>query len=141
MGTHMEKSHVRMLAQINRQRSGTGLAAQQKGNRRGSGGVALEGFLDGAAECGGTILVEQLDQLRGLRASRFSLCESQVQQFSAFWNGLLYASAWRGVVGLALEFQHRLLMGGVEHELVPVISADMAGKFSRAIENAHGRVA
>ena len=45
--------------------------------------------------------------------------------------------AWNA---LRLSLEHRFLMRGIEHQLVAVVGAAMAGDLGSAIENAHGGV-
>ena len=66
--------------------------------------------------------------------------EGQVQQRLAFRHGLLQTAGGRGVERLPLDLEHRFLMDGIEHELVAIIGACMAGDLDGAIENAHAGI-
>ena len=81
-----------------------------------------------------------LMQLSRLAAGRLALREGQVQKRFALRHGLLQAAGGCGVEGFALELEHRFLMSGIEHQLVAIIGARMAGDLERAIENAHGGI-
>lgn len=138
---HMKIGHMRMAAEIQGWQGGAGLTAQQESYGGGARGVALQGFLHSTPKSGRSILFQQTEQLRSLRAGRFPISKRQVEQLPAFRNGVLQTPARGGVKSFALEFEHRLLMSRIENELMPVIRAGMAGQFRRAIENAHGGVA
>jgi hypothetical protein len=139
--TNMEDGQVRMAAQVQGRWRGARLAPEQESHRGSAGGVSRQGFLDGPPQRRRAIVVQQLHQLRRLCARRFSLRERQVEQLPALWHGLCQTASRGGMEGLAFERQDRVLMRRVEDELMPVITAQVAGQFGRAVENAHHRVA
>ena len=69
-----------MAAEIDGQRRRTRLTAEQKCDRSGTRRVALESFHDGAAQSRGAILLQQLQQMRGLIAGRFALSEGEIEE-------------------------------------------------------------
>ena len=77
-------------------------------------------------------------KLSGLNAGGFTVGKSPVQKNFTLGYGLLEAAAGGRVKSFAFEAQHGFLMRGIEHELVAVKRAPMAGQFHRTIENAHG---
>src|ERR1700683_233598 len=137
MRADVERLGLRMAAEIDGGQWGARLAAKQEGDGRSAGRVALERFGDGAAERGGSILIQQLHQVRSLMPGRFPLRERLIQKRFAFGHGLLQPASGRGVERFALALEDRLLMRWIEHGLVSVITADMTSDLDRAIQNAH----
>lgn len=127
MRADIERLRLRMVAEVEREWCRAGLTAKQEGDRGAARRVAFERFDDGAPQSGGTMLLEQFQQLSGLTAGRFALREGEVKQRFAFWYGLFQPAARRGVEGLALDLENRLLMRGMEHLLVAIIGARVAG--------------
>ena len=99
------------------------MLAQQESDRRGTRRIAFQRFADGSAQCGGAILIQQFEQLRGLAAGRFSLREGQIQKCFTLRHGLLQSASGCGVECFALDLEHRLLMRGIQHQLVAIIGA------------------
>ena len=122
-----------MMAEIDGQpRRAARLAAQQKSHRRGARRVALQGF----------------DEWRGATRLRHTgPAVSSVGRFgcrpilparrpgraSVLLSGTACSKRPPGVASkaLRLSLQHGFLMSGIEHELVAVVGALMAGDFQR----------
>lgn len=118
-----------MPAQIDRRRSGVALLAlaQQKGDGGGARRVALERLGDGGAQRRSSILVEKLEQQAGLMAGRFAAGEGSIEQVLALRRGRFEASGGHRACGLTLEQKQRLLMAGIENELLRVVAAAVRG--------------
>src|SRR5439155_1183895 len=140
MRADVEGLRLWMAAEIDGQQWGARLAAKQEGDGRSAWRFAFERFGDGAAERGGSILVQQLHQVRGLMSGRFPERERLVQKCFAFRHGLLQPASGRGVERFALALEDRLLMRRIEHGLVAVITADMTSDLDRSIQNAHAGI-
>ena len=140
MRANVERLGLRMAAEIHGQQRGSRLTAKQEGDRRSAWRVALERFSDGAAKRGGSVLVQQLHQVRRLIPRRFTLREGQIQKRFAFRHGLLQAASGRGVERFAFDLEHRVLMCGIEHGLVAIIAANMTSDLDRTIQNAHAGI-
>src|SRR5436309_4552636 len=127
----IERLQFRVAAEIHGGGSGVLLGtlppAQDERYRRSAWGVALKCFPDGTAQLGGPVGVQELEELCGLAARRFSTCESGIEQSLAFRHRLRQATTWGGSEGLALFLQQGLLVSGIEHELVSIIGAAMLG--------------
>ena len=115
MGPDIDRLSLRMAAEIEGGLGGARPTAEQERHRRCARRASFESFGDGSAQSGGTVLFQQLQQLRCLRAGRFALCEGQVEKRPAFRRHLLQTSAGRRVEGLAFGFEYGVLMGGIEH--------------------------
>src|SRR5437899_11019911 len=94
----------------------------------------------GSWKRGGSVLVQQLHQLRRLTPRRFTLREGQIQKRFAVRRGLLQAANGRGVERFAFDLEHRVLMRGIEHGLVAIIAANMTSDLDRTIQNAHAGI-
>src|SRR5450631_4357850 len=113
---------------------------EQKGNGRGARRISFQRFTDGSTQRGSAIQVQQSDQLSGLAARRFSLCEGQIQQGFTLRNGLGQTAGGRRGEGLPLGPQQGLLVSRIQHWLVTIVTAAMAGDLGGAIQNPHQRV-
>src|SRR5450432_2412055 len=125
MRTDVERLGLWMAAEIESDWCRTGLAAQQECDGGSTGRVALQCFHNGAAHSGNAVLLQQFHQLRRLSAGRFTQRERLIEKLLALWHGLLQTAHRHEVDGPALEFEHRLLMNGVEYELVAIKGACM----------------
>src|SRR5271166_3013218 len=114
MRADVERLRLWMAAEIDGQQCGARLTAKQEGDGRSAWRVALERFRDGAAQRGGSVLVEQLHQVRGLMACRFALREGQIQKRFALRRGLFQAASGCGVERFAFDLEHRILMRGIK---------------------------
>src|SRR2546425_2631720 len=112
----IERLQFRVAAEIHGDRSGVLLGtlppAQDERYRRSAWGVALECFPDGHTQLGGPVGIQELEELCGLAARRFSPCESGIEQSLAFRHRLRQATTWGGSEGLALFLQQGLLVSG-----------------------------
>src|SRR5438094_1659539 len=115
-------------------------SAQDERHRRSTWCVALDGFPDGRTQLGGPVSIQELEELCGLAARRFSTCESGIEQSLAFRHRLRQATTWGGSEGLALFLQQGLLVSGIEHELVSIIGAAMLGDLLTTVQDPHPRV-
>ena len=100
---------------------------QQEGDIRCSRSASFKRLADGETERRSTIEVKQLEQLGGLASGRFSVGEGQIQKRFALRHGLGQAAGGSTVKYLALLLQQYLLMLRIEHSLVAVVAAAMAG--------------
>src|SRR5690348_4764255 len=123
-----------MMAEIDGQARSTRLAPKQECDRGSARRVARQGFHNGAAQSRGTILIEQLQQLRCLSAGRLALRERQVQERFALWDRLLQQTCGSGIESLALKFEQRLLVYRIEHQLTTIVATPMASYFDCAIQ-------
>ena len=119
---------------------GSLLFAQQKRNRRRSWSIPFQRLIDGAAQCGRAIQVQQFEQLRGLAARRLPLREGEVDECFAFRRGQCQTTSGSCVESLALRLQHCFLMSRIQDQLMAVVSAWMAGDLRRTFEDSHQRV-
>src|SRR5713226_70430 len=140
MRTNIERLGLRMAAEIEGKRRRARLTAKQECDGSGARSVALESFHDGTAQSGGAILLQQLQQMRGLIASRFALGKGEIEKRFALGDGLLQTTARRGVECLALDLEDRFLMSGIEHELVAIVGAYMASDLDGTVENTHAGI-
>ena len=116
------------------------LSAQQERDRGSSRRIPFQRFVDGAAQCGRAIQVQQFEQLRGLTARRLSLREGKVEKRFAFRRGQCQTTSGSGVEGFAFRLQHRFLMSRIQHQLMTVVSALMAGDLRSAFEDSHAGI-
>src|SRR5450631_1326076 len=140
MRTDIERLGLWMAAEIEGNRCGARLTAEQECDGGSAWRVALQCFDDGASHSGNAVLLQQLHQLRRLSAGRFSMSEGLVEKLLALGHGLLQMAQRHEVDGLALELEHCFLMNRIEYKLVPVIGARMLGNLERAVENAHSGI-
>ena len=102
MRTDIERLGLRMAAEIDGQQWGARLAAKQEGDGRSAGRVALERFGDGAAERGGSILVQQLHQVRGLMPGRFPAPDQVLQRLPNIVRGSYNLQALTSLISWSL---------------------------------------
>src|SRR5436853_6974103 len=89
-------------------------SAQDERHRRSTWCVALDCFPDGRTQLGGPVSIQELQELCGLAARRFSTCESGIEQSLAFRHRLRQATAWSRSKGLALFLQQGLLVSWIK---------------------------
>src|SRR5215472_54724 len=106
---NLEGLHFRMAAEIHGRGRGALLralpSAEDERYGRSAWRIALESFLNGAAQFGRTIAVQELDQLGSLISGRFSPRESGIQQSLTFRYRFGQATAGSRSSSLAFFFQ------------------------------------
>src|SRR2546430_11494830 len=112
----IERLQFRVAAEIHGDRSGVLLGtlppAQDERYRRSAWGVALECFPDGHTQLGGPVGIQELEELCGLAARRFSPSERGIEQSLAFRHRCRQPTPWGGPEGLPLSFHQGFLVTG-----------------------------
>src|SRR5260370_42372938 len=83
-------------------------SAQDEGHRRSTWRAALGCFPDGRTQLGGPVGIQELEELCGLAARRFSTGDSGMEQSLAFRRRLRQATAGSPSKSLALLLPQRL---------------------------------
>src|SRR6516165_12097568 len=126
---HLDRLSLRITAQIHRRRrrGRAGVPAQQESDGGGARRIPFERLVDGAAQSGGAVQIQELEELSGLVTRGFSQREDLIQERFTFRCRLHEAACRRAMEGLALHLQQSFLMRRMEHWSVTVVAARMAG--------------
>ena len=116
---------------------GTAAFAEDKSDGGRTRRITHESFADGGAQFRRSIIIQEAQELGGLRCRGLASLESGIEKLFTFRNGAGETPSGCRSPGLALTFQQGYLVGGIRDKLVAIIGAAMARNFSLAIENPH----
>src|SRR5881397_3645773 len=112
-------------------------AREDVGNRGGTRRAARACFVDGGPQLSRAVVVEQKQELGGLRSRRLTAREGGIEQSLDLGGGAGEPAVTGTARGLALVFQKRHLVGGVFDPLVTIVASYVARDLSRAVQKAH----
>jgi len=117
----------------------TGVAGRRREARRrllrikatedARGVLRNESFADGGAQFRRSIIIQEAQELGGLRCRGLASLESGIEKLFTFRNGAGETPSGCRSPGLALTFQQGYLVGGIRDKLVAIIGAAMARNF------------